>query len=97
MTPNTDSTVRRPRRVPAVLIAVVAVVAAMVIPLTTATASITNGPITRSEILTRAQNWVNRQLTYTQTGTWASDADGAHPYRRESTPTAISGTTPTTT
>jgi hypothetical protein len=66
-----------------VLVAVVAMVCAMVIPLTTASASVMDGPISRSEILNRAQNWVNRQLTYTQTGTWASDADGAHTYRRD--------------
>jgi hypothetical protein len=42
-----------------------------------------NGPIARAEVLSRAQNWVDRRLTYTQTGTWASDADGGHTYRRD--------------
>ncbi|GAA4605725.1 hypothetical protein BJY16_005503 [Actinoplanes octamycinicus] len=48
-----------------------------------AQASSIDGPIGRSEILSRAQNWVDRGITYTQTGTWASDADGDKTYRRD--------------
>ncbi|SCE86602.1 Repeat domain-containing protein [Micromonospora viridifaciens] len=48
-----------------------------------AQASSIDGPISRSEILSRAQNWVDRGITYTQTGTWASDIDGSHTYRRD--------------
>ena len=46
-------------------------------------ASALNGTIARAEVLSRAQNWVDRRITYTQTGTWASDVDGAHTYRRD--------------
>ncbi|MFF5202601.1 FG-GAP repeat domain-containing protein [Micromonospora parva] len=48
-----------------------------------AEASSINGPITRTEMLDRAQNWVDRDITYTQTGTWAKDVDGSHTYRRD--------------
>ncbi|MFI5593373.1 hypothetical protein ACIA5G_50570 [Amycolatopsis sp. NPDC051758] len=48
-----------------------------------ALASDRGGPIARAETLARAQNWVDRSITYTQTGTWATDPDGAHTYRRD--------------
>ncbi|MDG4825010.1 VCBS repeat-containing protein [Asanoa sp. WMMD1127] len=48
-----------------------------------AQASSIDGPIGRSEILSRAQNWVDRKITYTQTGPYASDPEGAHTYRRD--------------
>ncbi|MEV4628060.1 VCBS repeat-containing protein [Micromonospora sp. NPDC049523] len=48
-----------------------------------AQASTLNGPIGRDEIIDRAQNWVDRDITYTQTGTWASDPEGSHTYRRD--------------
>jgi hypothetical protein len=85
MTPKPSSAARKP--VAAVLIAVLAMVCAVVVPLlaapATASASTMGGAIGRPEILSRAQNWVNRQLTYTQSGTWATDLDGAHTYRRD--------------
>ncbi|BCB84857.1 PLL family lectin [Phytohabitans suffuscus] len=45
-------------------------------------ASSVGGPITRSETLERAQYWVDRSITYTQTGPWASDGSGKT-YRRD--------------
>jgi hypothetical protein len=81
--------VRHTRTVVSALAAVLAMVCAVVTPLlaapatASASASIVNGAIGRPEILSRAQNWVNRQITYTQTGTWVTDADGAHTYRRD--------------
>ncbi|MET7748651.1 VCBS repeat-containing protein [Micromonospora sp. NPDC005367] len=48
-----------------------------------AQASTIEGPIGRSEMLSRTQNWVDRGITYTQTGTWASDIDGDKTYRRD--------------
>jgi hypothetical protein len=67
--------------------AVLAMVCAVVVPLVTApataAASVRDGAISRSEVLARAQNWVDRRITYTQTGTWAADAEGAHTYRRD--------------
>ena len=45
-------------------------------------ASSIGGPITRSETLSRAQYWVDRGFTYTQTGTWAPDPQG-RTYRRD--------------
>lgn len=48
-----------------------------------AQASTVNGEISRSEVLARAQNWVDRGITYTQTGPHASDVDGGHSYRRD--------------
>ena len=49
----------------------------------TIASSVRSGPIGRAEMLSRAQNWVDRGITYTQTGTWATDAEGAHTYRRD--------------
>ncbi|MFC7546032.1 FG-GAP repeat domain-containing protein [Plantactinospora sp. GCM10030261] len=46
-------------------------------------ASVVDGPIGRSEIMSRAQNWVDRGITYTQTGTWATDPGGSKTYRRD--------------
>ncbi|MCA2191038.1 VCBS repeat-containing protein, partial [Nonomuraea cavernae] len=46
-------------------------------------ASIANGPITRSEVLARAQNWVNRGVQYNLTrrsNTLVTDVDGTHKY-----------------
>lgn len=48
-----------------------------------AQASVLNGKISRSEVLARAQNWVDRGITYTQTGPHASDPEGDHSYRRD--------------
>jgi rhodanese-related sulfurtransferase len=47
-----------------------------------AAASSVGGPVTRSETLQRAQYWVDRGVTYTQTGPWASDPQGKT-YRRD--------------
>jgi hypothetical protein len=84
MTPNPSPA---PRTVASVLVGVLAMVCAVVVPLLAApaiaSASTVGGAIGRPEIMSRAQNWVNRQITYTQTGTWASDADGGHTYRRD--------------
>ncbi|MEV0902390.1 hypothetical protein [Actinoplanes sp. NPDC049802] len=46
-------------------------------------ASVTNGPIGRSEVLARAQYWVDSGITYTQTGTWFRDPEGDKTYRRD--------------
>ncbi|KAB1916109.1 hypothetical protein [Micromonospora sp. AMSO31t] len=64
-------------------LSLVAVAAAAAVAVTPAQASTLNGEITRDEILDRAQNWVDRGITYTQTGTWATDPDGDHRYRRD--------------
>ncbi|WP_407835182.1 hypothetical protein ACE1OC_00240 [Streptomyces sp. DSM 116496] len=45
-------------------------------------ASSATGTISRTEILTRAQDWVDRGITYTQSYT-ATDTDGGHGYRRD--------------
>ncbi|MEV0153883.1 FG-GAP-like repeat-containing protein, partial [Micromonospora sp. NPDC050686] len=67
------------------LAAALAVVAGGLVGLSPAPAqaSSIDGPISRSEVLSRAQNWVDRKITYTQTGTWASDPEGSHTYRRD--------------
>lgn len=39
-------------------------------------------PISRSEVIARAQNWYERNVPYSQGGT-ASDPDGSHTYRRD--------------
>ncbi|WP_433131263.1 FG-GAP repeat domain-containing protein [Micromonospora sp. CA-240977] len=57
---------------------------AVTVVATPAQASSINGPITRDEILDRAQNWVDRGLTYTQDqSVAASDEEGTHKYRRD--------------
>ncbi|GAB3943034.1 hypothetical protein GCM10027614_31080 [Micromonospora vulcania] len=49
-----------------------------------AQASTINGPISRNEILLRAQDWVDRGITYTQEqNVAASDEEGSHTYRRD--------------
>ncbi|GAA1266868.1 hypothetical protein GCM10009677_19000 [Sphaerisporangium rubeum] len=48
-----------------------------------ADASTAGGPITRSEVLARAQNWVNRNVQYNLTrrsNTLVTDVDGSHKY-----------------
>ncbi|MER7894505.1 FG-GAP-like repeat-containing protein [Micromonospora sp. NPDC094482] len=49
----------------------------------TAHASSIDGPISRSEILARAQNWTDRKIVYSIAGPWASDMDGDKTYRRD--------------
>jgi hypothetical protein len=49
----------------------------------TAHASTVNGPISRTEVLDRAQNWVDKGYTYTQTGTHVPGPDGGQTYRRD--------------
>lgn len=49
-------------------------------------ASAVNGPITRSEVLQRAQHWVNQGHTYlnsSDTSTWRAGLDGGKTYRRD--------------
>jgi hypothetical protein len=41
-----------------------------------------NGDITRSEVLTRARNWYNRDIPYNG-GSRASDREGDHTYRQD--------------
>jgi hypothetical protein len=48
-----------------------------------AQASTVDGPITRQEILNRAQYWVDQGITYTQTGPWFRDPEGDKTYRRD--------------
>ncbi|WP_433649469.1 FG-GAP repeat domain-containing protein [Micromonospora zamorensis] len=48
-----------------------------------AQASSIDGPISRSEVLSRSQNWVDRKTTYDMDGSWASDTEGSHTYRRD--------------
>ncbi|WP_439657368.1 FG-GAP repeat domain-containing protein [Lentzea sp. HUAS TT2] len=45
-------------------------------------ASVMGGVVSRAESLARAQNWVDRGITYTQSAA-ATDPDGAHSYRRD--------------
>ncbi|MFR9778745.1 hypothetical protein ACL02O_22190, partial [Micromonospora sp. MS34] len=72
-------------RKPVSVLGALAVVAGGLVGLSPAPAQASSieGPISRSEILSRAQNWVDRGITYTQTGTWASDIDGDKTYRRD--------------
>ncbi|MFJ7213422.1 FG-GAP repeat domain-containing protein [Amycolatopsis sp. NPDC098790] len=49
----------------------------------TAHASTVNGPISRGEVLDRAQFWVDKGYTYTQTGTHVPGPDGGQTYRRD--------------
>ncbi|MDS0136667.1 MULTISPECIES: VCBS repeat-containing protein [unclassified Amycolatopsis] len=49
----------------------------------TAHASAVNGPISRGEVLDRAQYWVDQGYTYTQTGTHVPGPDGGQTYRRD--------------
>jgi FG-GAP-like repeat len=76
-----------PRAVAVLLGAVLALLGAVVAPLfttpTAASASTVGGTIARSEIMARAQNWVDRGLRYDMDGSWASDLEGSHTYRRD--------------
>ncbi|WP_439379490.1 FG-GAP-like repeat-containing protein [Amycolatopsis lexingtonensis] len=49
----------------------------------TAHASAVNGPVSRQEVLDRAQYWVDKGYTYTQTGTHVPGPDGGQTYRRD--------------
>jgi hypothetical protein len=49
----------------------------------TAQASSVNGPISRGEVIDRAQYWVDQGYTYTQTGTRFPGPDGGQIYRRD--------------
>ncbi|WP_290057360.1 FG-GAP repeat domain-containing protein [Amycolatopsis solani] len=64
-----------------------ALLGALVVPLVAApapaSASTLNTAVSRPEIMARAQNWVNRGLTYDMDGPFATDADGTHSYRRD--------------
>ncbi|MDR1767973.1 MAG: Ig-like domain-containing protein [Propionibacteriaceae bacterium] len=51
-------------------------------PAPTAHASSIGGPIATSEILSRAQDWVNRGIPYSMNAS-ATDAEGAHTYRTD--------------
>jgi hypothetical protein len=74
----------RALRAPTLLLGVLlALLGTVVVPLATASASTLDGVVSRPEILARAQNWVNRQLTYDMYGPFATDADGGHTYRRD--------------
>lgn len=46
-------------------------------------ASVQGGQITRSEVLARAQNWVNRGIKYDMNGPYVSDVEGDDSYRRD--------------
>src|SRR5690349_12986267 len=46
-------------------------------------ASITDGPIGRSEILARAQYWVDAGIAYDMYGDWFRDPEGDKNYRRD--------------
>ena len=87
MRSKADPAVRGSRAATVLLGVFLALLGAVVVPLVTtptaASASTLDGVIGRPEIMSRAQNWVNRRLTYDMTGAWASDADGAHTYRRD--------------
>lgn len=79
---TTATAIRRPA---AALTAMIAAAIATVFSAAAATpaeASTLGGPIDRSEVIARAQNWVNRGLTYNQSA-WSTDIDGAHTYRRD--------------
>ncbi|MEV4620840.1 VCBS repeat-containing protein [Asanoa sp. NPDC049573] len=71
-------------RGPAAIVGTLAIVAGSLVGLSPvpAQASSIDGPIGRSEILSRAQNWVDRGLTYNSDAA-SSDPDGAHTYRRD--------------
>lgn len=77
----------RPRTfVKALAMAAALSVAAVLLPVSAAQAHPGHDPIggsiKRSEVITRAQNWVNRNIQYSQGGT-ATDPDGHHSYRRD--------------
>ena len=76
-----------PRTAAVLLGAVLALLGAVVTPLfttpTAASASTVGGTIARSEIMARAQNWVDRRITYDMGGAWATDLEGSHTYRRD--------------
>ncbi len=52
-------------------------------PAPAAAASSVGGTITRSEVIQRAQYWVDQDYTYTQTGTYYAGPDGGKTYRRD--------------
>lgn len=59
--------------------------AAVTVPVITATpasASVYMGNIGQQEVVNRAENWYQRNIQYSNTGT-ASDPDGNHNYRRD--------------
>ncbi|WP_124856237.1 FG-GAP repeat domain-containing protein [Micromonospora arida] len=70
------------RLVAGVALSVAVVGASGLLAVSPAEASSINGPMTRTEMLDRAQNWVDRGITY-NTDAKVSDAEGAHSYRRD--------------
>lgn len=72
MTPNAQLEVRGLRLVTAALVTVAALVLAVAEPFATVPpstkASVVDGAVRRAEILAREHNWVDRRITYTQTG-----------------------------
>lgn len=57
-------------------------------PATTSSATVSSyasaigGTVSRTEVMSRGQNWVNRRIPYSQTR-YATDPDGAHRYRQD--------------
>ncbi|NGN68417.1 hypothetical protein G5C51_31535 [Streptomyces sp. A7024] len=88
--PDVPTAAALPRRrrlvaVLALLLAAVAAAALLVADLGTkpaAAASAVNQPISRGEVIDRAESWVNKGLTYTVTGETAPDPQGK-PYRKD--------------
>ncbi len=73
--------VNRPMRL--ITVALAAAVAVVTAPVFSAPANASiSGKIRRSVVRDRAQNWFNRNIQYSQSGT-ASDPDGNHTYRRD--------------
>ncbi|MGW4382267.1 hypothetical protein [Kitasatospora sp. NPDC004531] len=74
--PSKQNTLRR-------ALAAVVITSGLIGPLTTTTAahavgtSTVGGPITRAEILARAQSWVDEQVPYSQSSSW-SDSNGSY-------------------
>ncbi|MGC4815223.1 hypothetical protein ACLQ29_32335, partial [Micromonospora sp. DT228] len=80
-----QSRFRRTRRASS-LIAALAMIATGLVGLSPAPAQASEieGPISRNEILLRAQDWVDRGITYTQDQSVAApDDEGSHKYRRD--------------
>ncbi|SBT45836.1 FG-GAP repeat domain-containing protein [Micromonospora auratinigra] len=75
------------RQATAATLGLVGALTGALVGVTPAEASVLNGPITRTEIVDRAQNWVDRGFKYlsdSDRSTWASDAENPdHLYRRD--------------
>ena len=73
----------RPRGARPAVLALVCLVAAALVPATAHAASARGGPISRAEVIWRAQQWVDRQPGPYDQGGYSPGPDGDYHYRRD--------------